>query len=396
MTRGTAGNENPSWRILAVDDDLHIAENNATALNRASGSQEFPHTIHAVAEDSFQKALTSLEHEGFDILVLDVLDQTGAGASTQVIDPPAEGLSVFDEIRKTRFLPVIFLTALPSHVEQLHNPPFVQVVSKRDNDPAQSLIDAVRNCLDSPFPLLYRDIQTHINSVCRQFMIDFVENNWPQLQGRTEDISHLLMRRLGVSFDTKADIPPEGSIHTSTSEGSVPPIRYYVVPPPLGYRMGDLISKWKSPDAECDSNLKCFVILTPSCDLVEGRGKADSVVMAECVPMSSFEEWVKFVGADEPSNSQRNRLRQLLKSKPEGGSENRYFYLPNGWKLPAMMVDLQKITNVPLSELDMYTKQASLDNPYAEALSHQFHCYMGRVGTPDLDFDAEIGRFREG
>ncbi|MYG25855.1 MAG: response regulator transcription factor [Boseongicola sp. SB0677_bin_26] len=395
MTPSAADNANAPWRILAVDDEPHIAENNATALNRASDSQALPHQVQAVAERSFQEALALIGREGFDILVLDVLDQTSADASPHLTDPEPVGRSIFEQIRGTRFLPIIFLTALPSQVEGLHNPPFVQVVSKQADDPIGALTSAVRNCLDSPFPSLYRATRAHIDSVSRQFMVDFVEANWPLLEGRAEDISHLLMRRLGVSFDTGTEALPGGSDHTSTSSSSVPPIRYYVVPPPSDHRMGDVITREMPSNAEGDSNTECFVIMTPSCDLVEGRGKADSVVLAECEPMASFSEWVEVASADEPNKKQRDRLKRLLRSKPERRQENRYFYLPKGWQLPAMMVDFQKITNIPHSELAQFTKQASLDNPYAEALSHQFHCYLGRVGTPDLDLDAEIDQLKE-
>ena len=386
----------PPWRILVVDDEQRSAQNNATALTQAAGSRRLPYSVEAVAEESFEEALARVGLGGIDLLVLDVFDQAGAGAGPGTHAPQPLGRSVFEQVRAKRFLPIIFLTALPRHVESHKNAPFVQVVSKTEEstDPFAPLVAAVKRCLDSPFPSLHRAMQSHIDGVSREFMIDFVEQHWEDLKGRAEDVAHLLMRRLGVSFDTGQHVLVYGPTKASSSASNVPPIRYYVVPAPSEHRMGDIITPFGAVDPGANDTTRWYMVMTPSCDLVEGRTKAESVVLAECVPLESFDEYRGWVDAETGSKSKREKIERLLKSNPHDGSKNRYFYLPAAWKLPDLMVDLQRITHVPHSELSQYHKQASLDSPYAAALSHQFYCYLGRVGTPDLDLKAVINGMR--
>ena len=403
MTRIGDSTDAP-WRILVVDDQPRIAQNNATALNQAAGTEALPYSVQAVAEASFEKALALVGLGGFDLLVLDVFDQMGAVAGTGTHDLEPVGRRLFEQIRAKRFLPIIFLTALPDQVESHENPPFVQVVSKiekepakiegKPSDPFEPLVAAVKRCMDSPFPGLHRAIQSHIDSVTREFMIDFVEQHWESLTGRAEDVAHLLMRRLGVSFDTGQHVLAHTPTKASSSASNVPPIRYYVVPAPSEHRMGDIITPRIAADAGENDTTKWYIVMTPSCDLVEGRTKAESVVLAECVSLESFDEYRGWVDAETCSRNKREKIEKLLKSNPHGGSKNRYFYLPAAWKFPDLMVDLQRITHVPHSDLSQHHKQASLDSPYAAALSHQFFCYLGRVGTPDLDLGAVINWMR--
>ena len=383
------------WRILVVDDQPDIALNNATALNNAANSDALPYSVDAIPEESFAEALARIRHGGFDLLVLDVFDQMGAGADIEAKTPKAVGSGVFLETRAERFLPIIFLTALPDQVEGHENPPFVQVVSKReDQDPFEPLIVAVKRCLDSPFPTLYRRLESHISDVSRRFMIEFVEQNWDDLKECTEDIAHLLMRRLGISFDIGQNSLVGQLDEVSLSEGNVPPIRYYVVPAPDEYRTGDIVNTTPTGEEDEAGITQWRVIMTPSCDLVEDHKKADYVVLAKCTPLSSFDEHKNFVTAGTTSNTKRDELKRLLMSNPKGGSKNRFFYLPAAWNIPDLIVDLQQVTSVPYSRLSQYDKQASLDDPYAAELSNQFHCYLGRVGTPDVDLNAVIDGMR--
>ena len=57
-----------------------------------------------------------------------------------------------------------------------------------------------------------------------------------------------------------------------------------------------------------------------------------------------------------------------------------------------MVVDFQKVTSVDSNMLQNYEKIASLDSPFAEALSYRFNRYVGRVAYPDLDIEFVLNR----
>jgi CheY-like chemotaxis protein len=373
------------WHILVVDDKEGVAEETAELLNRTLNADSSTDRVLAEPEHSFDGALKTLGRGGIDLLVLDVIQQGEAAPGT---GGELRGIDVFQQVRSTRFLPIVFLTALPNEVRPYENPPFVQVVSKQAHDFNMELAQCVSKCLDSPFPLLSRELQNHINRISRDFMIEFVEGNWNELSESEGDIAHLLMRRLGVSFDNGGDIFKEGSVNSLPSSGTVPSIRYYIVPPPDEYRMGDIL-KLQVPtgnDGECV--IRWYIIMTPSCDFA--NNKVDSVVVVECIAIEEFEEYQKWTQSN--SNETRKKLVRLLRSNPTTGQRDRYYYLPKAWKLPDLIADFQKILHIPYEDLSRYDKQASMDSPYAESLSNQFNSYMGRIGTPDLDIELAINQ----
>ncbi len=373
------------WHILIVDDKEGVAEETAELLNRTLNTDSSTDRILAESEHSFDQALKTLGRGGIDLLVLDVIQQ---GEATPELEGELRGIDVFREVRSTRFLPIVFLTALPHEVQPFENPPFVQVVSKQADNFNMELAQCISECLESPFPRLSRGLQNHIDRISRDFMIEFVEENWNNLNDSEGDIAHLLMRRLGVSFDNGGDILSGDSEESSPSSGTVPPIRYYIVPPPDEYRMGDILTLPVSTDNNGGYAGQWYIIMTPSCDFA--NNKVDSVVVVECIAIEEFEEYQKWTQSE--SNETRKRLVRLLKSNPISGQRDRYYYLPKAWKLPDLIADFQKILHIPCEDLSSYNKQASIDSPYAESLSNQFNSYMGRIGTPDLDIDLAINQ----
>ena len=374
------------WRVLVIDDEREVGTTISELLESYTlVSDSRPITTRF--EESFDKAVELLVSETFDILVLDIRDESGHKPSDEA------GIEVFDEIRMRRFIPIIFYTALPDVSMSISNAPFVQTVSKIALDPITDLKVAIEKVVSSGLPRLLQSVSNHLADVERAFMADFVEDNWPSLVDRPEDVSYLLSRRLSVSFEEGAESLAQelGQVELTTRADVVHPTRYYVQPPNSTYRMGDLLATPSSTEENADERL--YVVLTPSCDLVlrSGSMKPDFVVLSECLPLDSFKEYQDWKSA--PSSKNEERLRRLLTSRPKG-QEDRYFYLPAAWNVPDVVADLQSVTSIPCKELESYRKIASLDSPFAEALSYQFNRYMGRVGMPDLDIDGVLRRLK--
>lgn len=385
-----------SWKILVVDDDEIVASTTAVFLTKIDddGNEE----TRAVAESSFERSLLLLREGNVDILVLDVRDQ-GMHFKGISGDKNADfGIDIFQEIRSQKFLPIIFYTALPHLVTSLSNPPFVQVVSKGERADIDDLGDsedrlrvAVEQVFDSGLPRLLRTIRRHIETSTKEFMVDFIEKNWSYIDNSKADFAYLLARRLIVSLEARADAFADELGYSTglDSAKGVHATRYYIVPLTEDHhRMGDIVRGL--PNIDGDS---LYVILTPSCDLVEDRVKADNVVLAECVPLQDFQEYKNWMKKD--TGTTRKKLLSLLRSRPDKGQEDRYHYLPAAWQTPDLIVDLQRIKYISYDRLEKCTKVASLDSPFSEALANRFNRYIGRVGTPDLDFDAALDRMRE-
>lgn len=387
-----------SWKILVVDDDEIVARTTADFLTRIDDDGN--EGTRAVAESSFEKSLPLLREGNVDILVLDVRDQGMHSKGISGDENADFGIDIFQEIRSRKFLPIIFYTALPHLVTSLSNPPFVQIVSKGERSDIDDLGDsedrlrvAVEQVFDSGLPRLLRAIGRHIETSTKEFMVDFIEKNWSYIDNSKADFAYLLARRLIVSLEARADAFADELGYSTglDSAKGVHATRYYIVPLTEDHhRMGDIIRGLQNIDGDVDS---LYIILTPSCDLVEDRVKADNVVLAECVPLQDFQEYKNWIKRD--TGAARKKLLNLLRSRPDKGQEDRYHYLPAAWQTPDLIVDLQRIKYISYGRLEKCTKMASLDSPFSEALANRFNRYIGRVGTPDLDFDAALDRMRE-
>ena len=373
------------WRVLVVDDDRDIG-NQISELLESYESVSDPRPITTRFEQSFDQAAELLAREKFDILVLDIRDESGSTPSDKA------GIEVFEKIRERCFIPIIFYTALAYVSEDISNVPFVQTVSKTAINLISELENAVEDIISSGLPRLLQSVSDHLADTERTFMANFVEKNWSDLEKRPEDVAYLLSRRLAASFEEGAESLAQelGQVGSTAPGAKIHPTRYYVQPPNSSYKMGDLLAKSGSVE-ECADEMKLYVVLTPSCDLVlrsEGM-KAERVVLARCFPLDSFVEYRGW--KTTPNNKKKDSLRKLFDSRPKG-QEDRYFYFPAAWNMPNRIADLQNLESIPCAELDTYEKIASLDSPFAEALSYRFNRYMGRVGMPDLDIDGILER----
>ncbi|MCY4631605.1 MAG: hypothetical protein OXE75_12085 [bacterium] len=388
------------WRILIVDDEEDLAPLIAASI-RAAASNDFGNEPDVKIESVFDAAVERLAAEKYDLVILDVRDQPGA-THGQEDQPSYPGTSVFERIRQHRFIPIIFYTAVPAEVQSHDNPPFVQVVSKIAEDHVGELRSAVRQAFQSDFPRIYRLLEDHSASVMRDFMIEFVEKNWDALSENRADMMHLLVRHLSTSLgDGGADMTAElGYGSGDESDDTVHPTRYYAALPSIDYATGDILHCSQSGSTSSDETEteSWYVVVTPSCDFVSRKGKRHSeyVVLLECRLLSSFPEYENLV-ADRPVDSdqttKRQRLRNLLDSRPYKQQVDRFHYLPEAWMVPDLIVDNQLVVSIPYDDLDEhYEKVASLDSPFAEELVHRFARYIGRLGTPDLDLDAIVAR----
>lgn len=226
---------------------------------------------------------------------------------------------------------------------------------------------------------------------------NFVAQNWEQF-GDTPDrtaLAHLLARRLAISLSGPGIQQLARDLGDSiggTSEGTVHPMQYYLMPPVEPTPLSGDVYKGQVGDQN-----GYWVLLTPSCDLVAGREKADWVLFARCVLLSEQAEYQKWrEGLPQPPGPIQEKLEALLRNnrQAKGIQPDRFHFLPGALSLPDLLVDFQQIEALPRSSVSNLKRLASLDNPFAEAMLSRFIRYFGRLGTPDLDLDVEVARLR--
>lgn len=359
----------PPWVILCIDDEKDFLRQLHDFLEDETVDDAGTKPV-VLTDSNFGEGLARIEAARIDLVILDVRDEDGS----------EKGLSVLDEIKKRRFLPVIFYTALPGAVHEEESP-LLRIVTKGDD--LNALLGAVRETIGTGLPALNRALIRHVERVQRDYMWDFVAKNWDALRGAGDatTLAHLTARRLAVSLSAAgvSDLAKELGAEDVADTVGVPPTRYYILPHIEPTELaGDL---FRGSIRDVDGY---WVLLTPSCDIAQE--KADSVVLARCLLLDNEEEYTAWKAKlPNPSGGLNNKLVDLLKNNRRTGQPDRYHFLPAALTIPNLLVDFQSLERIETEELENLERLCSLDSPFAEALVSRFLRYWGRLGTPDLD-----------
>lgn len=376
-----------TWQLLFVDDDVQACDEVKEFLEGETIADpcERPQ-VTTLTE--FADALKLMQAHRFDLLILDVR----LGPHDEVRAEEA-GITTLEAIQQRCFVPVVFYTALPRLVRHLEMPP-IWVVEKTEG--LSRLLETVRSVFATRLPAVNRALLRHLDTVQRDYMWGFVARNWHQF-GDTSDrtaLAYLLARRLALSLSRQGIQHLAQELGDPTgraiAEGLVHPMQYYVMPPvepsPLA---GDLYQ------GQIGQQTGYWVLLTPSCDLIAGREKAERVLCARCLFLTEqgeYQTWHKVLPNPDPSIE--GKLKELLKNHRGGVQPERFYFLPGALTLPDLVVDFQQLVSLPRGQMDSLERLASVDSPFAEDLMARFMRYFGRIATPDLDVEYILSRLR--
>lgn len=408
------------WSVLHVDDVPAILDLVAEIVRAMPeiGGREF----EVDSREAFGDGLEALREKAYDIVILDVR----AGDPNTAVNPEQEaGRRLLQQIKETRFVPVVFYTGLPQVVEDLAAAPLVQVQQK--GKPTGDLEAALLAVVESGLPSLRRGLEGHLVEVLREYMWDFVATHHEAFGGGADptDYLYLLLRRLSRSITgaLSAQLADEMGldIAASASGGKVPPMRYYVMPPveadphltgdiykadlsahapgspfhpPLPVPEPDEPESGDTDDGGLDAPDRTgfWVLITPACDLAlrhDGSCKADNVILARAEGLGDQTEMVEWK-ADVMNGTKKGRVKSLLQNRRQRSQPDRFHYLPGAFDLPHLIVDFQQVLAIPREALsdDGVIRVATLDEPYGAELISRFTNYLNRIGSPDLDVDS--------
>jgi DNA-binding response OmpR family regulator len=374
MSNGPVGIK---WRCLIVED---LEDKVQQLLEIAPTFVNPPDEVEVDVCKTFKKAAGRLRTERFDLLILDLKDDSDTSLDA---DSNPAGLPVFEELKKTRFMPIIFYTAL-AHKVRSEETSFIRVVEKTED--VTKVRDEVRRVLGTNLPTLSR----HLEDVQRSYMWDFVSTHWKEFDTAHEqvDIAYLLARRLALSLQGEARRMAQKMAGTSVPIAelkNIHPMEMYVHPPISTNRLaGDIVKE------STGEKPVYWLVLTPSCDF-EQAGRLNSVLLAQCIPLTSESEYLKWL--ENPTDN-LGQLKSLIGDRRQGVQSERFKFLPGTYFLPDSVVDFQKVKAISPDDLSKMEIITSLDSPFAEAILARFSRYFGRLGTPDVDKNVVITRLQ--
>lgn len=354
------------WTILVVDDDDEVCDNVAEALRRAPIGVPAKQ-VKVVRAGNPAEAAVHLGSTRIDLAIVDVFLEGDVGKSVE------SGRLLLDALKRERFVPVVFHTALPGLVSDLTSVA-VRVVDKASG--TRRLVSVLNEVFETRLPALVH----HLEDVQRKFVWEELPGLWPATEaGNAIEPAYLLARRLSRTLSG----PPVKNFLGMDGQDAHP-IEFYVVPP--------VPDEWLTGDLFRDKRGGYSILLTPSCDLVGSptrARKADTVLLVHGDPLATADEfhaWRKTCSASQSRGSRATKrelsclVRNVRKKQP-----GRYHFLPGFLAVPDLVLDFQKTRTCAFKELAHHERIASLDNPFAEHLQNRFMHYFGRVGAPDIN-----------
>ncbi len=310
-----------------------------------------------------------------DIIVLDLLKKTSLGMEDK-------GTTVWQDIWKKRFCPLIFYTASDENPDD-YGHPLVAVIRKGSG--SEELVrDKVKAYL--PYVAALGKVSFEINSALRRalresrpyiFEVDSAEQE-NQLLTRT------IRRRVAASMD---DAMAAGGPNVKSWE-------QYLCPPSISAHLltGDIL-RIAVGDKTTPTSYR--VVLTPSCDLVRSdtrEPKVESVLLARCAPVGRLLSDLGLPETAPTSQKKTDDLRKKLsKFLTQGYGHSSFPIAGLPGEFPVMAADFRCLEIVPLVELSDSTKYeriASVDAPFRELFVWAYLSAAGRPGMPDRDVDS--------
>jgi CheY-like chemotaxis protein len=381
MSNGDTG---IAWRFLVIEDNEVTARQLQESI---PGFIDPPDSAEAEIVPTFDEAEKRMKCGKYDLLILDLKDDR---TTTLEADESPIGLEIFEKLKKTRFVPIIFYTAL-AHKVRSQQTSFIRVVEKTEG--IIRVREEVQRVLATRLPTLVRKLEDQQ----RAYMWDFVNEHWAEFESPHEqaDLAYLLARRLARSLEGLAEKLAASvgeAAGSSAKEIKAHPMTMYIKPP--------IESKFFAGDILLEKNAATenyWIVLTPSCDFANDKVK--HVVLAKCEKLEEQKEYKDWV-TSTTETSKKEKLENLIGDNRQGKDVSvglqpeRFKFLPGTFFLPNLLVDFQQLRSVSLETLKTFEQITTLDSPFAEAMLARFARYFGRLGTPAIDKKVVLDRLQ--
>ena len=355
-------------KILYVDDDIENFNDLKDVLN---GKTINGYEITIDSETYFEHAVAkSLE---YNLIILDLFK---GNAMSGGVD---KGSAIYDSIRSSIFVPIIFYSANPASVAHLRSQ-VLGVANKLDD--IESLLSEIERLTKHNLPLLKGKVHAFIEDEFKKYFWGTIHPKNNIFKPEADDLSlgYMLLRNMAdtLSRDNIRQLLEDDTI----KEDKVHPMEFYIYPTDTTteYQTGEII-KNKETD-------EIFVILTPSCDFIK-RGtserKVDHILLLKTILLTETKEYKRY-------NKDKDKYTESLKQFINSSKGDRYFFLPQTPFIENRVIDFQNKEIVSYEQLCAnFERIAKLDNPYAQSMSATYTRYYNRIGFPDIDCDYILG-----
>ncbi|MFN3878063.1 MAG: hypothetical protein ACK4MH_06775 [Brevundimonas sp.] len=355
--------------ILFVEDkapERHSFDQALKAWNAASPDRMFVASVAGTVAEALEK----LSRHRFDCALFDLKLPSGEGGPGDGNDLVKAGLDDFG-------IPVGIISGNPQDVEaDLKRVTMLKTFSKDEDDAYE---DALK-WLGAQWQMM--DILAESRAEVRRSGAAMFPNRiWPNWQNY-EALG--LEERGGLSRIVARQYAAQIAEHLGIDGGSGGwhPFEYYISPAMLEDRpqTGDLF--------RFDGEL--WVLLTPACDLATGKAPVGLFSHCRITPPNDQDplfKWGDSVVAlsDGTLGKEKRKIRDdYFRSLVNQSFSGKHFLPPLQGSLP-MFVEFKHLKTLPIADLDLKTREASIAPAFLSNLVQRFGAYMSRTGQPNID-----------
>lgn len=323
-------------------------------------------------EEKFEEGKKRILDEEYDIIILDLRDK---GESE--LELPKSGMEILAEIKKLEFVPVIFYTGAPQHIEISLNTDLIRVVEKEKG--FEGLLEEIENILNSNSFKIKKQINSISKEILREYLWEFVYERWEDFTDvEPETLKHIIIKR----FSNKL-------YHESLNEEkTIHPILFYQYPQINKeiFETGTILKKGE----------EYFVVITPSCDI--SNNKVEKIILLRCFYLEQNKKYKKLerklsnllveieTNPDKESELKQARLDLNNFLGSNGNTSSKEFILPKTFFLPGFYLNFQHIHTYTKEEINQFDNVGKINSPFVQKLIDKFSSSYSRVGTPDINF----------
>jgi CheY-like chemotaxis protein len=363
---------------LVVDDDQEVIDQLRELLPGNIGGNNIAWEFCS----DFDDALSLLKLRRFDILLSDIYRGREKGRKN-VEQGDVRARELVDEIRASRFCPIILFTDGQLPTDLVHRP-FVWSTDKGVPDFQSRLSELVTEAMSTGLPGIARRLHNELDRYTGSYVWRFLAERWDALQERhaldVATLERIIRRRAAVHLGrvdgTGADV---------AARANIDPVDYYIYPPISKFmRLGEIIRRKGTSEFRIVLTPHCFLVVQPGQD----SARATHILTALAIPASELRESWRWEFRDDAIADQLRR-RTSFPAGRAGAPEGRYCFLPRFLDIPDLYCDLMQLESLGYKRVEEdFERVAVLDWPFAEALQACLAGLYGSVGVPSLGADS--------
>ena len=349
--------------LLIVEDDAAAIEtykDNIDSFNKTSDIQ-----INPTFKQTLSEAKQALIDPNYDAAIIDL---KLASNSMEL-----EGLEIVEEIEKKLRFPIFIVSGSIAQVNKEEN----VFLKKRARDGTfKSILSEILSIYQTGITKILGnkgEINNYLHTIFWKHLATSLDK-WVDDPLRNADEKHkTLLRYILLHIQEYLELDEQANFE------NYHPSEIYITPVIKSKVFtGDIVKK--------NGTEETYIILTPSCDLAQGKAKDILLVEIEEETRGILLEKTNIIKSRREAAVQLANAEKDLNNLISNSFSNKYHFLPKYNNIKAGLINFQKLKSVRVQDFEAnFSRIASINGSFTKDIVARFSYYYSRQGSPDFN-----------